>query len=67
MQFAPLNGVRLVQVLVLLFTPCEHETEHMFQVRDSENFPSTAKLNTKNTRINVTADHFFLIDKVSLP
>ena len=65
MQFAPLNGDRLVQVLVLLFSPCEHETEHMFQVRHSENFPSTAKLNTTNSRIKVAADNCFLIDKVS--
>ena len=39
----------------------------MFQVRHSENFPSAAKLNTTNSRIKVTADHCFLIDKVSPP
>ena len=47
MQFVPLTGDGLVQVLSLVLTPCEHETEQLVQLLHSEKFPSTKKFKNK--------------------
>ena len=47
MQFVPLTGDGLVQVLSLVLTPCEHETEQLVQLLHSEKFPLTKKFKNK--------------------
>ena len=49
MHSVPLTGDGLVQVLSLVLTPWEHETEQLVQLLHSEKFPSTT--NVKYERI----------------
>ena len=50
MQSVPLAGDGFVQVLSLVLTPCEHETEQLVHLLHSEKFPLT--INFKNKRVS---------------